>query len=87
MRVLGNDPRKAYTHIIEAPGKFEAEPRWAPYFWELSMDGPGEYDDEGAVILDVDRADVDQFPELDGVKRVTLWEDSQGFVYTSCEVF
>ena len=28
--------------IIRTPGKFEGEPRWVPYFWDLALEGEGE---------------------------------------------
>lgn len=77
--------------IIKSPGKFEEEPIYAPYFWELSQDGGGEdfaeVDEEGNEFLQtsfiVEPGDVDEFPELEGIEEVLIWDDDQGFVY--CE--
>ena len=39
--------------IIQNPGKFECEPEWVPYYWELAMNGEGEdvaeYTDDGEI--------------------------------------
>ena len=98
------DEYKVDEHgIIRNPGKFEGEMLYAPYFYDLIMNGDGdvEYDCSGCEIaeggnrlacqecdrfmnvLKVDPEDIDKFPELEGAKEVTLYEDSQGFVYVS----
>lgn len=78
--------------IIRQPGKFEGEPRWVPYFWDMVLGGNGEtsypgcdHDDGDCSCTSVDyfRVDSDdreRFPELDDIADVWLWEDSQGFV-------
>jgi hypothetical protein len=71
--------------IIRSPGKFEGEPVYVPAFWEDVLEGfadeEGE-DEDGTVIstIVVDEDDVKAFPELKDIRRVSLWEDSQGFV-------
>lgn len=73
--------------VIRTPGKFEGEPIYAPYFWDLSLEGMADsYSDDGEVITfqvtDDDRA---EFPELTDVKYVRLHESDNGFVFCHCE--
>lgn len=68
-------------------GKFEAEPRWAEYFWDLVILGNEEEEweaEDGTLVSSVRVADEDRerYPELTA-KYVYLWEDSQGFVWTA----
>lgn len=72
--------------VIRSPGKFEGEPLYTPYFWELALDGIGgeEESDEGDVLIttfEVDGTDTAEFPELAGVKQVSVYEDDLGFVH------
>jgi hypothetical protein len=91
--------RKEYTHDangrITQPGKFEGEPIFAPYFWNIALEGFADSDNghsygfrfnfggKGA-IADADRTILVAFPELKkwlGRSRsLKLVEDSQGFV-------
>lgn len=77
--------------VIRSPGKFEGEPEYAPYFYDLSLNGgPDEEvywpsDDEGemelaADIFKVNSDDIEKFPQLDGIHTLSLKYDSQGFV-------
>lgn len=68
--------------LIEAPGKFEGEPLWAPYFWEQDAD---EDDGEGVYTYHVTEKDRAIFPELKAIKTVFLEEDDQGFVTSDYE--
>ncbi len=78
--------------IIRSPGKFEAEPIYAPYFWDLVLNGMS---DEQEVIDDMNKGleygtlvdtfyikleDLEEFPELRNVHKIYVWEDSLGFV-------
>lgn len=74
---------------IVSPGKFEGEPIFAPYFWELGLEGFSDFDN-GKVYgfrLALNGQDKSNpfLPELKqwlGRKRsLKLWEDSQGFVH------
>lgn len=76
--------------IIRSPGKFEGTPVWAPFYWDLSLEGCAddeECDEHDTLVevFDVDSSDVEMFPELSGVKQVRLWSDDQGFVHTKSE--
>lgn len=74
------DPK---TLLITSPGKFQGEPRWAPYFWEMAMDGciDGEEDDLTVWFDVIEPDDTDEFPELRQFKVVKLREDANGFVH------
>jgi hypothetical protein len=74
---------------ITQPGKFEGEPVFAPYFWELALEGMADRDN-GEVFtfrfaFNTTDADIAFKPELLrwlGKKRtLNLREDSQGFVH------
>ena len=69
--------------IITSPGKFEACPVYAPYFWDLYLNGAwDEYDcDENITWFTIDTDDTSSFPELSEYVRVGIWEDGNGFVY------
>jgi hypothetical protein len=73
-------------NIIRTPGKFEGEPTYAEHFYNLMLDGVSDdtiYDGETPVdVFKVSAEDIAQFPDLDGVDYVILWESEQGFVYT-----
>jgi hypothetical protein len=85
--------RKEYTADnagrITDPGKFEGEPIFAPYFWDLALQGFAD-DDNGQVFKfkfafgEQDKAILADWPELAkwlGRKRTLhMSEDSQGFV-------
>jgi hypothetical protein len=65
---------------ISAPGKFEGEMVYVPYFWAV---GQPDEEDEGVYTYKVNADDRAEFPELEGKSEVWLVEDEQGFV---CEV-
>lgn len=68
------------------PGKFEGEPPYTEYFWNLSLDGVGDEEEEaesGLIIItiEIEPSDIEKFPELISYKEIKLWEDYNGFVY------
>jgi hypothetical protein len=69
--------------IIRSPGKFEGEPRYVPYFYEVFMNGMADDDDGVVLTFRVTAEDRKMFPELRGVRNVYLEESDQGFVYSS----
>lgn len=70
--------------IIVSPGKFEGEPAYVPYFWELGLDGMADEDhtDEGGTVyrFNIETDDRIFFPELVKYQRIELRESEQGFV-------
>lgn len=69
-------------------GKFEAEPAWAEYFWDLVLSGEGDdcWMNDECIVTEVlvTQEDRERYPELTS-KYVYLWEDSQGFVWTATQ--
>ena len=75
--------------MIKEPGRFEGEPTYAPYFYDLMLNGDGEdiqgegSDDETIyTIFGVGPEDVEEFPDLEGVDVIVLWQSNSGLVYT-----
>lgn len=79
--------------IIRSLGKFEGEMLYAPYFYDVLLDGHGDYvydqdgDDEAEgdliyVRLDILPEDRAEFPELDpATTAVLVYESGGGFVH------
>lgn len=71
--------------IIQDPGKFEAEPIYVPYFWNVVLDGIAEdVDDDGQTlsVIMIDDEDRAKFPQLldAGDYAIVLSERESGFV-------
>lgn len=72
---------------ITQPGKFEGEPVFAPYYWEMGLSGFADSDDGRVYGFRFKNSDSDfvTWPQLKkwlGRKRsLKLVEDSQGFVH------
>jgi hypothetical protein len=73
---------KVKDGVIISPGKFEGEPVYALYFYDLMMHGGADSDDDGVAKFNVTDEDRKEFPELADVKRVELQERMDGFVET-----
>lgn len=86
-REMTDDGHEVINGIIRSPGKFEGEPRYAPYFYNTYLDGCADADDGVVITFDVLGPDIDKFPELKNVSRVYMWESDQGFIYTRTEPF
>ncbi len=74
--------------IIIDPGKFKGQPRFAPLFHEIIMDGDIDAsvtDADGTIIdfIKIDPEYVTQFPELDDWDFVRCYTDTNGFFW--CE--
>ena len=70
--------------VITSPGKFEGEPRFAPYFWGIILDGLVQRDETADIdVVIVDDEARALFPELRTVTQVALEEDEFGFVYVT----
>jgi hypothetical protein len=65
---------------ITTPGKFEGEPIYTPYFYELAMNGAGNIITANSVVFTLAKSDTDQFPSLKGFKNVELTVSPSGFV-------
>jgi hypothetical protein len=72
--------------IIRSPGKFEGEPVYVPYFFDLMLNGMADesYEDDAtgntADYFNITPADRQEFPELEEVARVILYYRTDGFV-------
>ena len=68
--------------LICDPGKFEREPLYIPYYWDLFLDGCADFEDD-YIKFEITIEDVKKFPELedDLNKFIYLWSDSNGFIY------
>lgn len=81
-----NFDRAYYEKMTKSPGKFEGEPAYVPYFYELVMDGGSDeaLTDGESVTYDVFKItdeDKTMFPELLGVGHyVILHYTNDGFV-------
>lgn len=66
--------------IIRSPGKFEGEPIYVPYFWDMYLIGFSDEDDGDVITFHVCSDDVTEFPELAGRDSVRLYQRDDGFV-------
>jgi hypothetical protein len=74
--------RQDCIEATSRPGKFEGEPVYAPYFWEITLDGCCDETSEGAFIVPIEPEDRSMFPEIPKRKRsFHVFEDGNGFVY------
>ena len=75
-----------FTGLITSPGKFEGEMIYAPYFYDLALDGHQDdvrFDGDVQVdIFNISKTDTDHFNELssDLGNTLELWQDDMGFV-------
>ena len=67
--------------VIMNPGKFQGCSVYVPYFWDIFMNGGGDCDEDGILTFKVWDEDRQLFPELNGNKKVRLFESDNGFVY------
>lgn len=70
--------------IIQNPGKFEGCAIYAPYFYDLVMNGASDgiiQDDFGCIkdVFNINDDDRKQFPELKNYKTVTISTSDDGF--------
>ena len=88
---ITNIELSAYKQQINAPGRFQGEPVYSPYFHTLAMDGGGEMefaegegnDIESDIQFESFRVNADE-EEAFGLpigSHVLIWNDSQGFAY------
>ena len=79
--------RNECEKLTARPGKFEGEPIYSPYFYELMMDGMAdETIYEGDLMIEIFRVDEPDraiFPELKDVYGVSMSNDENGFIYCS----
>jgi len=76
---------KHYEEIVKQPGKFEGQPRFIPYFYNLMLGGEGTTATELVTEIEITSEDVKLFPELKGYDKVVLYVDNDRFVYGDVE--
>ena len=69
------------------PGKFEGEPAYAEYFYDLAMESGADetFLDSASRQIDVwklENDDIQKFPDLLNDEYVLLWKTDDGFIYT-----
>ena len=68
--------------IIGTPGKFEGEPRWAPSFWSMLLEGGADWDEEAEVMFTYDYGDRCRTRVCEIVtkveERAVRWSDYHG---------
>lgn len=75
--------------VIRSPGKFELQPIFTPYFWNLALEGFSDMDNGVTFTFDIRRDNEARklFPELNSwlgrARILSLTEDSMGFVHCS----
>ena len=84
---ISKEQMTEYVIAVNHPGKFEGEPIYVPYFWDLVLNGSQDgtiYDEDSPVdYVQVNVEDAEMFQELRGRSGlyILLWESNQGFVY------
>jgi hypothetical protein len=73
--------------MIKAPGKFEGERDYAPFFYELMLHGCCDFvgDDGEICVFSVDNEERERFPELGDRQKIAFYERDDGF-WTEVEV-
>ena len=78
-----------YADFIVNPGMFEGEPRYTPYFYNMTLHSAQddiEYIDNDVYdIFNVTEDDRALFPDLIGIDKVAISIDNNGFVYASLD--
>lgn len=81
-----SDIEREYTVIrgqITSPGRFEGEPVFAPYFWDLGLNSsPDRIYANDDIAFDITDKHRQQFPELGDAKAIVLAELKNGDVVT-----
>lgn len=73
-----------YKEMTQHHGKFELLPPYAPYFWELAMDGDGEtftdmHGENPVTLFIANDIEIEIFGFGIG-EHIIIWENEQGFV-------
>lgn len=71
--------------MIRSPGKFEGEQIYAPYFYDIYLNGGHASDDGEVITVEVEEEDRAIFPELEDATHALIEVTETGFVYCSLE--
>jgi hypothetical protein len=77
------ETKKFYEELVKHPGKFEDEPVYTPYFYDVIMNGDGNYITKNIIQIPINEDDIKIFPELQGKKYIFISWDDNGFIYHS----
>jgi hypothetical protein len=72
--------RKDWADMTRHPGKFEGQPAYVPYYWDVYLNGFADNDTGDVLVFRVDEGDKQLFPELKRRRSVKLRQTEQGFV-------
>lgn len=73
--------RKDCRDDVSRPGKFEGCAAYAPYFYNLMLEGCYHEDHGKFFSMQVDEQDLVIFPELKTGKILWFYQSDQGFIY------
>jgi hypothetical protein len=68
--------------IIVSPGKFEGEPYYAPYYYDIAMDGFADEDDGETWIFYLSDEDKRAISEFKKYYSLEIYVDDNGFVHS-----
>ena len=72
--------------IIDRPGAFEGEPRYVPFYWNLSGDGCFDEQywiaDRLYTVFLINEDDIEEWHELVDVYALELSSDDSGFIWS-----
>ena len=72
--------------IIERPGAFEGEPRYVPFYWDLSLDSCSDAQyylaDRHYTLFLINEDDIEEWPELADGYALELSSDDSGFIWS-----
>ena len=64
--------------VITSPGKFQDEPIYAPYFWDMDVKGMADEYVLDVAIFFITKQDREEFPEIDQfLELVEIWADDE----------
>ena len=79
--------RNECNDLVNRPGKFEGEPVYAPYYYDIMLNGGAdEVGEDNVDTFTVTEEDRLIFPELKGIDTIIQYEDDNGFIYTSQQI-
>ena len=77
---VAKERRAHYEDMVKGPGKFEGEPPWTPYFYDVYLMDEGEYISDGIHEIEILSEDPEIFPEILGHKKARVYFSEQGFI-------
>lgn len=78
---ISDAERDELEDLVSRPGRFEGEPPFVPYFWDLAMNGFANYDNGEVFRFIIEAEDIENWVDLDTYDWIELYTDNNGFVY------